>query len=240
MLGLFLSASAFAADAPKDQDAKATAKPAKAAKAGPEKATKGKDKPKAPGPNDPDLAKAGKVIEFDSSGNGKVVKGEDIEFREARPDERVGGPAAEDKTTVAAPVEEKPLVVEMTAAEACRERFKAKCAFLGRCLSGGSLPFSCDDLMSACDGATGPSPYPKKEVDACSKGVTNLKCSQMDTTNLAGLDPEMKVPACRAMVEAERVAPEETPATSTSSGHSSQDPGVDIGNIDIGAALSGH
>ena len=247
LLVLLALAPAAAPAAESDKDVKApkaekkpnSSKSPKAAKDAKPRPAAVADPVKPAAPDDPDLAGAGKVIEFDSSGNGKVVKGDDVTFREPHPDEVAPeAKPAPDKPAAVPAVEEKPPAGEMSAAEACRERFRAKCAFLHRCMGQGGLPFSCEELLSACDSAQGASPYSKKEVDACAKGVSALKCAQLDLTNIAGLDPEAKVPACREMVEAERVPTEPDLPSGTIPGADGQGP--DIKDIDIGAALGGH
>jgi ATP synthase len=148
-----------------------------------------KTPPKAePGPQgDPDVASAGKVIEFDADGTAKVVKG-----AEAPP----------------SPVEMEakgPKGAEISAAEACRQRVLAQCAVIKRCLpSNGDLPLPCDLMAQSCDELTGKAPFPRKALEACAQGIAALKCgASAAQSEQVLMRPESAVPACKPVLDAE-------------------------------------
>lgn len=130
------------------------------------------------------LTGAAKVIEVGEDGASRVVKGEGAE----------GEAKADAKAPKDAP----------TLAESCRARFAAQCKVLKKCL-GGDVELPCDQAGALCDQLQGKAPYSRKELQACAKGIANLRCdAPVDPTNLAALDFEARVPACKKVMAAER------------------------------------
>ena len=257
VLAGLLAAPALAAAPPaKDKEKAPAAKaPAKAAgtKAAPAKAKPADEAAAAAKPtgDDADFASAGKVIEFDGSGKAKVVKGQASADPDLPPgaiagedlpgaqDEKTGAGAAPPSTTPAKPAG------DLSAADGCKIRFKAQCAFLAHC-AGNALPLDCDQMLVVCDNLEGPAPYTRKDAEACAAGIKTLSCATMQAMGLA-FDPEAKVPACKPVREAEQGGsePPAKPQGTNKAGKTPQQlvPGAgqdfrDV-DVDVGGVLGG-
>lgn len=252
------AAAAAAAAAKKDKPAATPQAPAKGEKAT-SKAGKAADKAKKPeepstivmdgqpAGEDPEFAKAGKVIEFDGSGKAKVVRGSDtgadvpqghlvgeelpppMEEREGQPLGRPG------KEGAGAATGKGPN--DLTAKEACKLRLGAQCKMLVRC-TGGAFPLDCEQMAAGCEQAEGMAAYSRKDAEACAKGIASLSC---DTVNAMGLDfdPEAKVAACKPVKEAEggKPAPKKVRGV-PGTGQDFRDLDVDLGGA-LGGGSSG-
>lgn len=208
----------------------AIAAQAQAASVAPKKAPPATAKPAPPAPaaEGDDLATAGKVIEIDTSGKAKVVKGADgVEVT-------VGGEAL---TAPPAAGDKAPKAADLTVGEACRIRSQAQCELLRRC---GGVPMDCQALAGACPPSAEAAAFTRKDAEACAKGVAALAC---DALNMAGLsfDPEAQVPACQAVLEpakAEPKAPEPKGKAGSKAPPTKVD-GLDFHEIDLGGVLGG-
>lgn len=201
---LLAGAPAFGAAAPAKEKQKAPAAKAPA-KAAPDKA-KGPDaEPAKAAGDDADVASAGKIIEFDGSGNAKVVKGQATPTDPDQPPITVAGedlPGAQADKPAGSATAKPGADPGFGAADGCKIRFKAQCAFLSHC-AGGALPLDCDQMMVVCENLSGPAAYAKKDAEACAAGIKALSCSAVESMGLA-FDPEAKVPACKAVRDAEQ------------------------------------
>ncbi|HEY3447983.1 MAG TPA: hypothetical protein VGK67_16625 [Myxococcales bacterium] len=246
------ASAAAAAGAPakeKDKDKSAAKAPAKGEKAATAKGGKAK-KAEAPPPqtiimdgqpagDDPEFAKAGKVIEFDNSGKAKVVRGSDLSAdvpqgnvagEELPPpmEERQGPEIAPAGAPPGAAVKRGP--GDLTAQDGCRLRLKAQCQMLVRC-SGGAFPIDCAQMAAGCDDVEGMAPYSKKDAEACAKGIGALSCSTVQAMGL-NFDPEGKVPACKAIKEAEGERPAPKPTKGVpGAGQDFRDLDIDLGGV---------
>ncbi|MGC4117818.1 MAG: hypothetical protein QM765_25340 [Myxococcales bacterium] len=245
------AAAAAAAAAPAKEKGKAPAKASakgEKAKAG-DKAKKGEEPAPStivvdgqPAGDDPEFAKAGKVIEFDRSGKAKVVRGTDtggdlptvVGTAEELP------PAMEERQGAelhpsAAGSKSGPGAHDLTAREACKLRLGAQCQMLVRC-SGGAFPIDCDQMSASCEDAEGIAPYSRKDAEACAKGVSALKCATVNSMGL-NFNPEAKVAACKPIRESESES--DKPAPKPAKGIPGA--GQDFRNIDVdvGGILGG-
>jgi len=252
-----LAAAAAPAPAPAKDKPAATAKaPAKGEKAAAAPAKAGKAKKKAaaeeaapaivvdgqPAGDDPEFAKAGKVIEFDGSGKAKVVRGTDTgegELAQANlPVEELPPPMEERPGPPIGQAGQQPGAAgkgagDLTGQEACRLRFLAQCEFLVRC-SGGAFPIECEQLAAGCEDVEGMAGYSKKVAEACAKGVRALPCSAVSGQGLGG-DPEAKVAACKPV----RAAGGAQPAPKPGKGVPGAAPDLGDLGVDLGKVLGG-
>lgn len=205
------------------------AAPASKAKA---PATKKAPEP-AKAPDDPDLAGAGKVIEIDTSGNAKTVKGTATD-----PELRPGVQEVEGEATAPARPEPPPAGPKLKSGEipqrdACQLRVKAQCGYVVRCLSTGDVPapISCEEMAGMCEGMSlQKAAYSRQDAEACAQAVASATCPS-DFNSPAALDPEAGAPACRAV----RAADAKAGGKASFGGGGAGRPGFDPGDLDIGA-----
>ncbi|MBI5546388.1 MAG: hypothetical protein HY901_21080 [Deltaproteobacteria bacterium] len=215
------------------------ASPAHAAaptRAAPKGKTKAAPSAQAKPADDADLAAAGKVIEIDPQGNATVVKGEAGERRPDRQsdaEEMTPAPVTEPAAATAA--RKAASAGGLSAAEACRLRFGAQCAFLKRCAKV-SLPLDCPAMIAACEQTEGEASFARQDAEACAKGVKALACAQADTSSLAAFNPESQVPACRPLRDGDRAEQSKASPTTFPDGEGHR---IDVHDVDIGGALVG-
>ncbi len=191
----------------------------------------------AKAPDDPDLAGAGKVIEIDTSGNAKTVKGTATD-----PELKPGAPEVDGEAPPPAKPEPQPAGPtlksgEISQRDACQLRMKAQCGYVVRCLSTGDVPapISCEEMAGVCEGMPqSKAPYSRKDAEACAQAVASGTCPS-DFNNPAALDPEASAPACREVRAADAKAGGRSPYGGGGAGR----PGFDPGDLDIGGAPTG-